>query len=397
MPKGNSPHIAKEGGDSFSLKRVLAVTGRILQQIRRDKRTLAMMLIMPSIIIFIFGLAFSGEVKNIPIALDNSDTGYSFLAGPGNRQTIDLGDKLCDALIDDDRVKVNLVTFREGRSGVDHGTYYVAIKIPGNFSECASKLSMGSDTSLVLDLYLDGTKPAVRVSALAALQESISEALDSKRSNLLIKQEFAFGGEEYNALDVSIPSLMGFVLSFLVMMISSIILMREKLGGTLYRLYVTPLTSLERLTGYMIALLILSSMMAGALLVVGIGVYGATVRGNVLLLASVTVLISSTNVFITIFLSNFARNELQAIQMVSILNFPSMALSGTLVPVSSLPEIAQPISRLIPLYWGNRLFEGIMLKGYGVGQLWFELMIILGVSAIFFVLALLTVKDKIVE
>ncbi|HEY4699795.1 MAG TPA: hypothetical protein VIH27_05430, partial [Nitrososphaerales archaeon] len=77
------------------------------------------------------------------------------------------------------------------------------------------------------------------------------------------------------------------------------------------------------------------------------------------------------------------------------ISLPSMALSGMLVPVNSLPDFIQPFSRLIPLYYGNRLFEGIMLKGYGVVELASDFLIVGVIAVIFFVLALMTVKDKI--
>jgi len=142
----------------------------------------------------------------------------------------------------------------------------------------------------------------------------------------------------------------------------------------------------------MIALLLLGVMMACVILGMGIGIFGAGVKGNILLLLSVAVLYTLVHVFLAVFLSNFARNELQAVQMVPRIAFPSMALSGMLVLVNSLPEVTQPCCNLVPLYWGNRLFEGIMLKGYGVGQLSTELAVIGVVAALFFALALLTVK-----
>jgi ABC-2 type transport system permease protein len=392
VPNKNGAHDnVKE--NLFSFNRMIAVTARILQQIRRDRRTLGMMVMMPALIIFIFGIALSGEVKNVPVAFDDSDAGYSYPVGPGINQSINLGEKLKEALSGDDRVQISFNAFDDGRSGVDSGTYYAAVRVPINFSENAFLLSHGSNAALVVDVYIDGTKPAMRASILGALHDSISMALGT--SSVMINQEFAFGGVEYSGLDVSIPSVMGFVLTFLIMLISMLLITRENLGGTLVRLYATPLTALERLSGYMIALLFLGIMMSCVILGVGIGIFGAAVKGNIMFLLSVAVLYTLVHVFIAVFLSNFARNELQAVQMAPLIAFPSMALSGMLVPVNSLPELVQPLCNLVPLYWGNRLFEGIMLKGYGIGQLSTELIIIGGMAALFFALALVTVKDKV--
>lgn len=68
---------------------------------------------------------------------------------------------------------------------------------------------------------------------------------------------------------------------------------------------------------------------------------------------------------------------------------------GEAVPVNSLPNWVQPLARLIPLYYGNRLFEGIMLKGYGVGDLATDFLVVVGIATLFLILALVTVKDRI--
>ncbi len=72
-----------------------------------------------------------------------------------------------------------------------------------------------------------------------------------------------------------------------------------------------------------------------------------------------------------------------------------MALSGMLIPVNSFPDWVQTISKFIPMYYGNQIFEGIMLKGYGIADLWFDFAVIGGVALLFFGLAVMTVKDRI--
>ncbi len=80
--------------------------------------------------------------------------------------------------------------------------------------------------------------------------------------------------------------------------------------------------------------------------------------------------------------------------MAPLIALPSMALSGMLVPVFSFPDYLQPIARIIPLYYGNNIFEGIMLKGYGFAELAPDFLTICGIALLFLVLAILTVKNK---
>jgi len=415
---------------NFSVNRVGVVAWRVLKQIARDRRTLGMMIAMPAIIMLIFGFALGGEVKNVPIAIDNQDNGYNVAYGSDANPTIYFGSNITTALIKDNRVKVTQCGFDYGKRGVDNGSCYAAVLIPANFSETLFKHSLGnaasqlanvqvvtngtvegnrqismplnlsqalsgvgiSDNATII-LYIDGTKPVNEASILAALQSALQDSVGG--SGVSLDKQFAFGNIEYSGLDVSIPSVIAFVLTFLVLLISLIIITRESTSGVLARLYTTPLSATERLLGYSIALLLLGILMVSIILVIGIGVFGAVVSGNLALLFFGAVLYALAHIFLAVFLSNFAKNELQAVQMAPLIALPSMALSGMLIPVNAFPDWVQTVSHFIPMYYGNRLFEGIMLKGYGVGNLGLEFSVIGGIALLFFVLAVMTVKDRI--
>jgi ABC-2 type transport system permease protein len=400
----------------FSFQRVGAVSWRVLKQISRDRRTIGMMIAMPAVIMLIFGFALGGQVKHVPFLVDNQDNGFSI--GVASSTSFHFGDVIVSSLSQDDRVKVTLGNFDEGIRGVDNGTYYAAISIPSNFSQSLflyqtsqslqhlgnvslplgvkQMLSVNS-TSLnaTVPIYLDGTKPANEASILGALQTALQSSFGS--GGVTLDKQFAFGNVEYSGLDVSIPSVIAFVLTFLVLLISLIIVSRESTSGVLSRLYATPLSAIERLLGYSIALLLLGIIMVSVILGIGIGVFGVVVRGSMFLLFFGAVLYALAHVFLAVFLSNFAKNELQAVQMAPLIALPSMALSGMLIPVSTFPDWVQTIAKFIPMYYGNRVFEGIMLKGYGISNLAPEFAVIGGIALLFFVLAVSTVKDRITD
>lgn len=375
----------------FSLSRVVTVTWRVLTQISRDRRTIAQMIFIPATIMLIFGFVAGGAAKNLPILVDNQDTGYVVPAGQ-NSSILNFGNSILSSLQSDDRVSVNLGSFDSGKAGVDNGNYYAAIMIPANFSETLFLRNTGQSLNASVSVYIDGTNPTIEATLLAALQSSLQNTFGS--GGVILNEQYAFGGVQFSGLDVSIPAVIGLVLTQLVLIISIVTLVKETTSGVMSRLYATPLSAFERLLGFSFALLILGIGMTGIILFIGLVIFGAIVQGSFVILLLGAVLYALLNIFLAVFLSNFAKNELQAVQMVPLILLPSMALSGMLIPVSSFPGWVQTITQFVPMYYANRLFEGIMLKGYGIGNLASEFLIIGGMTVLFFALAIVTVKDR---
>jgi ABC-2 type transport system permease protein len=379
---------------NFSPSRVIAVTWRILTQISRDRRTIALMIFIPAIIMLIFGFVLGGQAKNLPVIVDNQDAGYTVHVGQ-NSTSFNFGNRVLSSLQSDDRIKLSQGSSDLGKTGVDNGTYYAAITFPANFSEVLILRNAGQSINVPVTIYIDGTNPTIEATVLAALQSSLQNTFGS--GGVVLNEQFAFGGIQFSSLDISIPAVTSLVLTQTVLLISLIVIVRETTSGVLSRLYATPLSAFERLLGYSIALLLLAMAMTGMVLFMGLGIFGAVVQGSFALLFLGAVLYASLNIFLAVFLSNFARNELQAVQMVPLITLTSMALSGMLIPVDSFPSWVQSVARFVPMYYANRVFEGIMLKGYGIGNLAQQFTILGGIAALFFVLAVMTVKDKMAD
>jgi len=380
---------------NFSLSRLIAVTWRVLTQVSRDRRTIALIIFIPAIIMLIFGFVFGGQAKNLPILVDNQDSGQTIHSGL-NYTSVNFGNKVLSQLQADDRVKLSEGSFESGKTGVDNGTYYAAIAFPANFSQVLLLRNAGQSSSNVsVTIYIDGTNPTIEANILAALQGSMQNTFGN--GGVVLDQQFAFGGIQFSSLDVSIPSVISLVLTQTVLLISLIIIVRETTSGVLSRLYTMPLSALERLLGYSLALLVLAMAMTGVVLFIGLGIFGAIVQGSFALLFLGAVLYALLNIFLAVFLSNFAKNELQAVQMVPLITLASMALSGLLIPVESFPGWVQILARFVPMYYANKLFEGVMLKGYGIGNLAQQFIILGGIALLFFVLAVATVKDRMTD
>ena len=342
----------------------------------------------------IFGFVLGGQAKNLPIIVDNQDAGYTIHAGQ-NSTTFNFGNEVLSQLQADDLVKLSEGSFDSGKTGVDNGTYYAAITFPANFSEILLLRNAGQSINVPVTVYIDGTNPTIETTILAALQSSLQNTFGN--GGVVLNELFAFGGVQFSSLDVSIPAVISLVLTQSVLLISLIIIVRETTSGVLSRLYTMPLSALERLLGYSIALLVLGMAMTGVVLFIGVGIFGAIIQGSFALLFLGAVLYALLNIFLAVFLSNFAKNELQAVQTVPLITLTSMALSGMLIPVDSFPGWVQTAAKFIPMYYANKLFEGIMLRGYGVENLAPQFIIIGGIALLFFVLAVITVKDRMTD
>ena len=240
-------------------------------------------------------------------------------------------------------------------------------------------------------IYVDATKPVIRINILSTLQDALTEALGDQ--GVKISETIAYEGSEQTGLDVAIPAVMAFVLTFLVMLISLITMVRETTTGTQNRLYTTPLTKTERLLGFVLALAFFGFIEVVAILAISIFLFGATVQGNIILLLISAIFYALVNVLLSVFLSNFAENELQAVQMAPLVSLPSLALSGMLVPISTLPENVRLFAYIIPMKYAVDIFEGIMLKGFGFAELWLEYLILVIFLLGLLGLSMITVKD----
>ena len=373
----------KPKNPTFSLQRTLAIAFKTINQFRRDRRTLALLTIVPIITMLVFGLALSGEVNNVPIIIENNDVLYS---------GINLGSNITDVLEGDNRVPVTYDTYVYGIDLVEKGKSYASILIPANFSQSIFQMIAFGNVTPSFYVYIDATNPTVRASVLGAVREAMEESIGDKGINLV--QTLAHDGAEFTGLDVGIPAIIAFELIFLLVIVGVITVTREKIQGTQDRLFATPLKSSERLLGYVIGLLLIATIMVALILIFGIFVFGAKVRGNAFLLIFAALLFGLAHVFMSVFLANFAQNELQAIQFAPLTAIPSMALGGLLIPVVGLPVWLQPVSYIVPLTYGINLFEGIMLKGWGFKELWVDFLVVAGMCLFFFVLAVLSVRNR---
>ena len=387
------------------LRRTLAFSRRALLQFRHDRRTFAFVLLMPLLMILIFGYTFGGDVKGIAIEVVNQDTGLP----SGSSHLLPSGLFLAQNItqkFDENVLSVHKNTNNEAARRIVHeGKAWAAILFPANFTQNFLSSLMAPDTipSPKIEIYLDGSNPTivatvireVTLSVQAALKE-ISVSLNITKTDMPIAIEpvYAYGGGETRFIDYFAPGVVSFAIMMVTTMITIILFVNERRNGTLQRLLVSPASEGEIVVGYALAFAVIGVIQSFVVLVAAILFFDITIVGNIFLALVVILLLAFGHQGLGILLSAGAKNELQAIQFIPLILFPSILLAGLFWPIESIPSYLQSLSYVIPLRYGIDAERSIMLRGWGIGEIWVDILVLILFAIITLSASVLLLKRK---
>ncbi len=145
----------------------------------------------------------------------------------------------------------------------------------------------------------------------------------------------------------------------------------------LERLFSTPLRPVELVTGHVLALGVIAFLQSVVVLVTALLVFQVRVEGSIPLSFGVLLLFAVGNMGLGMMLSAAAKNELQAVQFVPIILFPSILITGVFYPLEAIPASFRDLSLAVPLTYANDALRSIMLRGWGVGDVLVDLLVLL--------------------
>jgi ABC-2 type transport system permease protein len=177
-------------------------------------------------------------------------------------------------------------------------------------------------------------------------------------------------------------------------MFTGVTFLRERSFGTLERLLISPITRAEIIIGYMLGFLVFAGIQSLIILLLAIFVLNVKIAGGVLAVVVVQFLLTLVAVNLGIFCSSFAKNELQAIQFIPLLLLPQIFLDGMFWPISTLPDYLQALSYIMPLTYANDALQGIMVRGVGLGDVWFDLLALAAFAVAMVALSTLTINKQ---
>lgn len=361
--------------------RIAAITRRLLQQFRRDRRTLALLFVAPVVILGLLGYLIRGSSSTPAVGISNEDQGR-------------LGATFVSALERSSLITATTISASDGEAKLKDGSLVAYIVFPPDFSQRAQA------GTIAPDVHLEGSQPGTTAPVLQALQQSLTSVVSSGPGAGFHFQPqilYLYGGRGFDTLDYFGAAFIGLVVFFLVFVITIVAFLNERSQGTLERLMASPLRRGEIVVGYMLGFMVLALIQSVEVLVFSLAVLKVHNQGNVVLIFGIEALMVLAAVNLGIFLSMFARTEFQAVQFIPLVIVPQVLLSGILFPVSTEPKALQVVSDVLPLTYAVNGLRDVMIKGADLtwGSLQLDIGVIAGFGVLVIVAGIATLRRRI--
>jgi ABC-2 type transport system permease protein len=380
----------------MSFARILALAARIAQQVRRDHRSMALLFGAPILILALLGYLLRAQESNtITLGVANRDQPVAPL-------NLSLAGRVLDQLGHNDRLALrSFPGDGAARAAVRDGAVDAALIFSPTFS--ADVLAR---RPVAIGVILEGANPAKTGSTLPVVQGALLQAMSSLSAALpgaaasappqiRLAPDLLYGSIDLKPLDYLAPLLIGFFAFFLIFLLTCVSFLRERTQGTMERLAASPITRGEIVVGYMLGFGLFALVQSGIIVLFTAYVLQVRYTGNLFWVFLVTIFLALGAVNLGIFLSTFARSELQAVQFIPIVLAPQVFLCGVLWPVADMPGWLQVVAHALPLTYANQALTDIMIRGKGLTDDLLEFAVLLGFAGLMVAIAALTLRREV--
>lgn len=344
------------------LRRSYAMLVKEFIQLRRDRVSFAMIVMLPVMQLMLFGYAINTTPHNLPSAVllqEDSDLARSILKALENTAYFRFLYEVHDVDDFDNLLKSGKVLF--------------GVEIPRGFERAVRR---GDKPALLV--AADATDPVAASAAIGSLGMVVQTALkhdlyigDPPEMPFEIRAHARYNPAAASSLNI-VPGLVGTILTMTMLIFTSLSVTREVERGTMESLLSMPIRPVEVMFGKIIPYVLVGFVQAFLIIGIGVGLFGVPVLGNLLLLALLSTLFITTNLAIGYTISTLVQNQLQAMQMSMMFFLPSILLSGFMFPFAGMPVWAQYLGECLPLTHYLRIVRAIMLKGATMQNLRFD-------------------------
>jgi ABC-2 type transport system permease protein len=349
-------------------RRSVAMVIKEFIQLKRDRVSFAMIVMIPVMQLTLFGYAINTTPRHLPTAVllqEESDLGRSILKALENTSYFHFTQEVHDVTEFDNLLLSGKVLF--------------GVEIPRGFERAVRR---GDYPALLV--AADATDPVAAGSALSALGVVVQTALehdlfagDPPSLPFEIRAHARYNPAASSRLNI-VPGLVGTILTMTMLIFTALSVTREIERGTMESLLSMPIRPVEIMLGKILPYVLVGFIQASLIIGIGVLVFGVPVLGSLLILALLSTLFITTNLSIGYTFSTIVQNQLQAMQMSMMFFLPSILLSGFMFPFAGMPVWAQYIGEGLPLTHYLRIVRAIMLKGATLQNLQYDALALFG-------------------
>jgi ABC-2 type transport system permease protein len=345
-------------------RRSYAMVVKEFIQLRRDRVSFAMIVMIPVMQLLLFGYAINTTPRHLPTAVllqEDSDVGRSILKALENTSYFQFTRKVRTVEEFDDLLLSGKVLF--------------GVEIPRGFERAVRR---GDRPALLV--AADATDPIAASSALGSLGMIVQSALahdlfagDPPQMPFEIRAHARYNPAAESRLNI-VPGLVGTILTMTMLIFTALSVTREIERGTMESLLSMPIKPVEVMFGKIVPYVLVGFIQAALIIGIGVFLFGVPVLGSLTMLALLTTLFITVNLSIGYTFSTIVQNQLQAMQLSMMFFLPSILLSGFMFPFAGMPVWAQYIGEGLPLTHYLRIVRAIMLKGSTLANLQYDTM-----------------------
>lgn len=372
--------------------RTWAIFRKELIHIRRDPRSLILIILLPIIMLMLYGYALTFDIKHVPTAVydqERTQVSRDFIKRFEGSAYFD--------------VRYHPFSYEEIYRLMDDRRITLAVVLPYDFSR---PLKKGETTKV--QILLDGTDANTANLVLGYVQAVVSDFNTDLMQDRLNRKGFIrmempvkldprmWFNEDLESINFIVPGLIVVIMTMVGALLTALTVVREVERGSMESLMATPLKKGELLLGKLGPYFFVGMLDMAIVIIMGHFLFQVPLRGSVPLLVGLSALFLVATLGHGLLISVSSQNQLQAYQMAMLTTFlPAFLLSGFVFAIYLMPVPLQLMSYLVPARYLVAISKGIYLKGVGLEVLWPQALMLVGAAVLFILLALRRFEKKI--
>lgn len=355
--------------------KLLAMIQRVIIELLKDKRTLALMFLAPLLVLTLMYFIFnSDEDTTLTIGVDHS-----------------VSTQITEGIKSDDVKFKDFPSNQHIKSKIEHH-HLDAFIYQNNQTIHVTYTNEDPSKSASIKQLLHQSIQKDKMNDIKKVMVSLPQSAKNKDAkDIQLENTYLYGDEHSNYFDKMFPILMSFFVFLFVFLISGIALLRERTTGTLERVLATPIKRSDIVFGYLIGYGVFAIIQTLIIVFFSIYLLNINLAGSLTYVILINILLAIAALVMGIFISTFANSEFQMVQFIPIVAIPQVFFSG-IFPLENMSPWLSNIGYLFPLRYAGHTLTNIMIKGQGWSNIWFDVLILFVFIIIFTTMNMIGLK-----